>query len=322
MKKQYRVNCAIILLISFFSCHAEIVNPDIKSEIDGILKKQVPVYQLDLKTNEENFERIDSWFQQYVDLNGFTCTYEDRMGPVQCKLKLSKNIPIISTDNISTIIRSPKPFNIYYTKGPRKRALRKALWIPSKIERSKDYIKQLANKFMYQYGYYKQTNNDKIDKAFVVSWRTRPLDLNIKKTEVSTILHRVKFSRVFQGLEVINSKQIVDFHPESLELLSYKNISWTPVNESSGKFKQYLTMDEVLSQIHAFMKEDGDASKIKEVRLAWYQSPDLIFPVMLVKTERVDREIEIYPIEHALVISLVKGLRLDNEDYAFEKPEK
>ncbi len=309
---------SIFLPLMYFSsfCEALALDASFRSDIDKIVNDPVKVYDLDLVENKLVFENIEKWVKRHIDLQKASCRSLDHRESVQCKLEVRENISIPYADADVDGVVSPSPFNIYFDKQPRSRSFHKALWVPTQKTQDKNFIADLGKKFIQRNRFVAVTNNDDIFDFFVLSWKSRIIREEPRAGDTYTILHRAKYFRRFHDLEVINSKQIVDFHPASLEIISYKSIMWTPIDESSGKYFPYLPIEEVIAQVDSFFVDEMEDYKIAEVQLAWYQSDYQIFPVLVIHTQRSEEEEQLYPMEQTLLVSLVKDIRIDEDEVA------
>lgn len=309
-----------LFLYSIFGYAEYVIEPSVIDQIKVILKNPVKIYDLDLKENDRVFKHIDKQFDKYLDLRIFSCKKKDNEKIIQCSHEVKRNVPIAPPGITVTGIIARKPFKIFYNKEPAARSFFKGLWSPSLKVRSKKVIGELGSRFILHNKLFHETEQDKMLNYIVIAWKSQNIGQNVRDSKKYTLRYRVKYSRQFLGWKVINSKQIVDIHPKSLEILAYKNIDWTPIDNSSGKYKPYVSVSDILDQIHNFFAEDKAEYKIKDVQTVWYQSKRMIFPVIQIKSQRPNKIGEFTPIRQTLLISLIEGLGMDEPDYKIVEP--
>lgn len=322
MKRHQKIAVLTIVLLSAASlAHAKVtIDPEIRSQLADILAKPVKVFQLDLKENERNFIRTDKWFEQHFNFNKASRDQSAEGDSVSFKLQLSKNIPVPPTREKVTGVTATEPFNVWYTKEPQRRSFMKELRVPSKRSLPDKEVIEIAEGFIKLNKFCKITDNDKPADPLVISRKVQELRPDAKDIDKFIILQRAEFKRKFYGLEVINSKQIVDIHPDSREILSYKNIRWTPADETSGKSMPYVSQQELIARIDSTFARSEVEYKVAEVKAALFQTDKIIFPVLVVYTEPHIKQSEATPIERVLVISLVEGLPQEKEKRALKRP--
>lgn len=322
MKRHQKTVFLTILLLSAASlAHAKVtIDPQIRSQLADILAKPVQVFQLDLKENDRNFNRTDKWFEQYFNFNKATRKQSREGDSVSFKLRLSKNMPVPPTREKVTGVAPREPFNVWYTKEPQRRSFMKELRVPSKRSLPDKEVIEIAEGFIKLNNFCKITDNDKLVEPLVISRKRQELKPDVKEIDKFIILQRAEFKRKFYGLEVINSKQIVDIHPDSREILSYKNIRWTPADEASGKSMPYISQQELIAQIDSAFAKSEVEYKVAKVKAGLFQTDKIIFPVLVVYTEGRIEQSEATPIERVVVINLVEGLGLEKEKRALKRP--
>lgn len=322
MQKQIKFVAAIIIFFVLTSiAHADvIIDSTIVRQITNILEKPSNVFQLDLKENKIIFDRMDKQFEKYINFKKSKSIKRDER--IMFKLEQKKNIPISPPGITVKGIEPIKPFYVFYVKEPQKRTFMKKIDIPSKRTLPDTSVISVGESFITKNKFCKITTNDILIAPLVISRKRHELKPDIREEDKLTIIQRVEFKRKFFGLEVINSKQIVDVHPDSREIISYKNIMWTPVNETSGESKSYISQREVIAKIDSAFTRSTDEYKVTKVKAGMYQTDKIIFPVLVVYTKpTVDRP-EVIPEERVLIINLTKDLDLDKEKKVVKRPTK
>jgi hypothetical protein len=316
MKKQFIniiVGLIIIFSISVSLAKAQItIAPKIKSTISDILSKPMKLYELDLEENNRIFEHIDNWFEKHINLKEATPTQDKQGGRLSFKILGSKALPILPPGEKVKGVVPKRPFSVLYIKESQKRSFIKELRVPTKRRLPNKDVIEIGKSFIKSNKFCKLTNDDTFGAPLVISRKRHKLGPDAEQEDELTLFQGVVFKREFFGIEVINSKQIVSIHPDSHEIISYKNVRWTPVNEASGKIMPYISQQEVIAKIESRFAKSKTKYKVKKIKAGMYQTDKIIFPVLVIYTEPIENY-EVIPIERVLVISLIKGLDLEEE---------
>jgi len=312
------VSLIIMLVVSASRAQTQItIDPEIRSAITKILSKPMKVFKLDLTENERSFDLMDKWFEKHIDIKKAISRKSKKKDRVSFKLKVQKNIPVSSTGKALKGVEVKRAFNILYIKEPQKRRFIKELRVPSRRSLPDEEVIKTGVNFIKNNKFCKITESDKIGTPLVISRKRHELRPETKQNNKLTIYQRVELKREFFGFEVINSKQTVDIHPDTREIISYKNIRWTPVDEISGESMPYFLQEEVIKKI-----KPTDKYKAVKVKAGMFQTDKIIFPVLVVYTERLAEKPEGIPEERVLVINLVKDLDLEKEKKDERRPKK
>lgn len=312
----------LIVLLNFDLAHAQI-GEQIDQQITRILSKPLKVYKLSSKNNEHIFKVIDTFFDKHLDFRDAK-EFKSENGLVSTKsLQLSKNIVFLSDKVEKYNEQLKEPVTIWYESSPQKRSFQKILRKPSRKSLSSEEVTQLAQKFINMNKFYKETSVDKISYSQVVARKLSRFNEKLKEEDKLTILQRVFFKRNFNGYEVINSKQIVDIHPETQEILSYKSIEWTPVDEASGKSYSYLSKEEIIKHMDNVLGISQNRNVVEEVESVYLQTNMMLIPVLAVSSKPIGASLENRPSEkRTLLVFLVKDLPKPEKETKLRSPKK
>ncbi len=233
MRKKQTIAIMITLLWVFILFPEERTEIDqvIMNQIKDILNNPIKTYKLDKIRTIEHLIIIDKWFLQKTGLSKVKPVKKKDQQQWEYKRLVKKNSPILLKISKKQGLKTDKPFTIRYEKEGLKRSFRKDIRIPTKKQLPKARVIEIGKTLVLSNKFIKESGLDKMALPLMVSWRSHPLKENITEKEKYTILQRVIFKRHFNGKEVINSKIIVDVHPDSEEILSYKHFDWSSIKE-------------------------------------------------------------------------------------------
>jgi len=309
------------LFLSYPVRSETIIDPDIKNQIINILNAPIKIFQLDLKENTRYFNNIDKWFNKRIKFdNVYSQHKKDKR--ITIKMKLSENIQILADGKTLKGAPAKETFYAWYIREPQRRIFLKELQVPSKQYLPEDDVIQIARNFITNNTFCKITQNDKLCSAVVMSRKRHELKPSITEEDILILFHRVEFKREFFGMEVFNSKQVVYIHPDTREILSYKNIMWTPTDEATGESKSYLKAEDVLAKVKEAFAKSEDEYKVVKVKAGMYQTGKIVFPVLKVNIKRKLHKSEAIPIQEVLIINLIEGLDLKLEKKGIRLPIK
>ncbi len=278
-----------------------------RNEIGAILRKPAQVYELDAARNKVVFDRIDAQFARQFDFSKAT-SKQGRSGIQRYKLLVEKNVPIFVTEGTAEGLAPPKAFYARYEKGPQRRAFKKELAVPALRTLDEKTAIALADGWVKKNALCVESDLDAMASPSVASLRRQRLDGVGKPADKMTLLHRVEFKRKVTGLEVINSKQVVELHPTTREVLGYESLNWTPIVATSGKQYPYLSLDETVAQIESQIAKSRAKRRVTSVRAAMFQDEKYVFPVLVVGVESPQGDTTGYVFKGNLVVALVKNI--------------
>jgi hypothetical protein len=180
---------------------------------------------------------------------------------------------------------------------------------PSDATLKEEEVTRLAQTFITRNRFYRVTAMDSLGPVQVVSRIWSSSEDDFREADKKTIFQRVIFKRRFDGLDVIGSKQIVDVNPKTREVLSYKSLGWSPVDESAGKEFRYLDKDEVVAHIDSVLGISTNRNNILSIEPAYLQTETMLVPVIAVESSQSSMSPEDRPSEkRTLLVYLPKDL--------------
>ena len=322
MKKVVILETVIIasLLIPLISSADVTISGEIRSDIARILENPVPVYKLDLSANSTNFKHMDKWFSRYIDFGKAERRKEKRAEEEFYRITLTENNPIAAKVSGSGV-RPRGEYEIWYVKEPRSRIFVKEIRVPSKKNLPETEVIDLGEDFITGYNFCRITDLDRMYDPVVVSRRRMPLRDDVRESDKETYYHSVEFRREFAGHEVVNSKQSVDIHPDTKEVLAYRNITWTPVKEDSGELKSYISLGRLIDDIESAFKDEDISFTVVKVEAGMFQTDVRMFPVLLVQAKETPEPRNYSPEEPALILPLVEFTKLDTDETSVREPK-
>lgn len=305
-----------------------IIEETVESEISRILAEPVVgVFELDAEEGERIFSAIDGYFGKHFDFEAATGETSEDGDRTFYRLEMARNVPIIPTERDISLprgkaIETEKPFNAFYFMEQDRRCFIKELSVPTDSSLKEEEAVEIARAFIEDNGLCAITEEDAFLSSFAISIIREKLGYDIPEPRAETLYEAVIFKRKFFGMEVTNSKQVVCIHPDSGEVLTYINTSWTPVDEESRKTPPYKSKEKVLADIESLLGESEVIYTVTGVEPAMFQTDELLFPVLTVYTEREASDTRATPTGLTLMIPLVEGLELEPDIKEMELPRE
>lgn len=311
MKKQF-ILILIILILYPMAINADLVLSDKdQKEIKEILNKPVNSYQLDIKKKADIFKKIDAWIGQQGDWSGKGVKQIKRDEYLLRRLVTRKNSPILPGADMPDGIVPKVPFGMIALQSDAKRIFYKELTIPTSKKMANDKVEERGRTFIERNGFCLQTEIDKIMRTrFLLLQRQKIMEQGVQP-RAKTLSQEVIFVREIDGLEVFNSKQVVSVHPDSEEILAYRSLNWTPIDNDSAKIPAYFDFKEVIEKIKKAYEKSPYTFEIKKIQLGLYQAKNIIFPALKICVNPIIEENANKPPLKNLVISLAKDLNID-----------
>ena len=316
-----------IILLCMFTlgfvhlCYAEVIlDTSFVSQIKDIMAKPMKIYELDIEARNIAFKKIDDWFGSQIDYKKAVKFDDKNSGRIIYRLSVAENTPITLPGQFKKGVKPAKAFYIFYIVNKNMRSFIKQIHSASDMTLPDSVIVELGRIFLLKSGFYDLSNKDKIMNPEVMSQKRESWD--VKDEGSNVMFQRVLFRREFMGAEVLNSRQIVRFHPETRELLSYKTICWTPVDESSGKEAEYMKVDDVLAQIKDFGGESKSKYYVMKIKHGFYQTETQMVPAIQAFIQPEGNITTGIAEMRRLTISLVQGIELIKKIPVDIKPEK
>ena len=324
MKALQAITILLLVFLLFTSpVHSEIIIDDgTKNQIvEKLSDAPSKVFQLDLKENAVCFNQIDRWFNKRIKFDN-VYLQNKRDGRRVTRLRLSEDIRILTDGSILKGPAITDTSYAWYVREPRRRIFFKESQTPVQQYLPDDMAIQVARDFIVGNAFCKITGNDSFHSAHVMTRKRLSLIPGTKVEDAVIIFYRVEFKREFFGMEVFNSKQVVYLHPDTREILSYKNIMWTPVDEETGRDMSRVTAEDVFTQIQeAFAGSEGEHT-IAKVTVGMYQTDTILFPVLRVHLSRNLPKSDAIPIQEVLMIHLVEGIDVGKKQLEIRRPVK
>lgn len=309
----------VIITITTFLClpsnsQAKInLDKETQSKITGIMQQPIQVYDLDYTEGRRILKRIDDWSNKQLAISGAKRKEYTEGEQSGSHLKLESNIPISVAIEKVVGVKPNRPFDVFYFKKNFDRRFIKDLIVPTTRKLSQEEVERLGKDFIEHNGFHHNTKFDKIGKSKIISHMRRRINKKGGLGEKLVISQIAIFKRIFNGLEVFNSKQIVGIHPNSREILSYKSLNWIPVDERSGKKMVYDSPEKIFKQIESFFSTSPYTEKVSDVHLGMYLVNKMIVPAIRLKVKPQLNSGEREPIRKTLIVGLVKGLNVGKE---------
>ncbi len=301
---------------------AEVVIPeDMLRQIETLTSMTFNLYSLDQAQGEAIYAKIDQWVEGQIPLNDAAQIKGKRSSRLTWVKEASQNTPILIGDEKPDTLPAAGPVRIKYVKKPQGRAFVKALRKPKRTSMDKELVAGLARQFIGQNGFVWQTNRDVMGNHLVVNWVCRTEKSPGKKSLKLFVLQRTILKRTLDGLEVLNSRQIVDLHPQSGEILGFKHLNWMPVFEANSKAVETLRGNDVLVAIQQALKPTSQPYVVTAVKAGLYQGDDTIYPVLAVRVERAPENPPEEPLRKVLIVSLLESTNQPEREEPREWPE-
>ena len=212
-----------------------IVSPEMFVLIETATNSSYGVYPVDKKKHDELLKLVDKWAQFQIPLDDVKKIKDKSSDRVTWVKDEVKNNPIFPEDKEAEGLSPQGSFRIKYVKKTAGRSFLKSIRMPSFHRRTDEDIFEIGRRFIETHGFVAQTTGDRMGRQVVVNRLIDIVGTDDPNTKTLTVLQRAIFERTLDGLEVFNSRQIVDVHPESGEILAYKGLEWMPAKESGRK---------------------------------------------------------------------------------------
>ena len=320
MKRTMVIGCLAVCLLSFGGEQDNPVQipPEVVEKISHVLSEPVISYRLDEKKNQAVFERITGWVKDQMTLDKRNRS-EDRQGEWICYREMVRqNQPILLGDEAVRGVE-PSPFHVFYVEENHRRIFRKEMWVPVSESLSDEQVIRLARGFLNGKQFVAESEADRMGDWDVLSWKQQEMKGEKMAGEPLTAVQRATCSRTYQGRTVVNSRQIVEVHPVTKELVGYKSLDWTPVDETSARLEPAASVEEVIRQIgNAFAGERE--LEIESIAAAWIQTDDRLLPILEIRKVFKPGAEGVSP-NDTILVSLVEKTPLETDPVTAQKPE-
>jgi hypothetical protein len=293
------------------------VPPEIQQAIEDLLDREVSIYDLDEQANRQVFDRIKSWAGNQMDLSTKFRTVDAQGEWVSFKQPQNTNRPIAlgagESDGVETA-----SFNVFFVEETQRRTFRKEIWVPTGESLSDAEVVGMTRRFVSDRDFVVQNALDRLGDCRVLGVGMRRMGPEGPVGDPMTVFQRATCSRLVEDWEVWNSRQIVDIHPLSRELIAYKSLEWTPVKTDSARTVEPVSPEHVMSEIQKAYADEPDAL-IEEVSRAWHQTSEHLVPVLAIR-KRFDSDDKRQSPHDTILVSLVKDMPLKGETGPREEP--
>ena len=299
------------------------IGQEFEQQIEKIVAEPLRVYQLSPTENARVFKTIDTFFHQNLGLNKAK-QIKGRNPQTSTRTRRLPTNLLLLTEGIKKVdTRTKESVSIWYETGPQERRFRKDLSKPVLASVPSNEITQQAQRFITQNNFCRTTARDKIADSQVIARKLKRFSEKAGADEALTVLQRAIFKRQFNGLHVFNSKQVVDIHPQTREIVAYKSLKWTPVDETSGKLYSYLSKEKIIAHIDEVLGVSQKRNKMERLGSAYLQTDKLLIPVLVVEAKPVDVAAQHGPSEkRTLLVSLAQDLPKPEKDTKLRSPKK
>lgn len=298
----------IIIVFLCLTCNIQLtyaqvkMTREIEKQISAIVNLPIKAFELDLEENEKRFQNVDSYFSSYINLDHDTALLEKDSQSITIKNPVSKSKPVTFSANKTERNAVFSEAYTWYTKEPQKRIYTKELNIPAKTKLKDDELVSLSMGFILKNQFCKSSRTDSLVVSELLSRKRSQLGTSGTKLKTEVLFQRVMFKRKVLGMEVLNSKLIVDIYPDLKEVIAYKHIRWTPLKEDTGYSIPKINEKEVVDKIRD--AKTAAYFEVSDVKAMYYQTETKLVPVLAVHMKSLRDTTNINPIEEILIITL------------------
>jgi len=279
----------LLLLPSLWMTSAQAqlqVSPEMYERISSAASASYAYYPADTARHDELLRHIDAWADARIGLNN---AREFKGGSPQRStwvIERAVNTPLFPAGEPGRGLSPEQPFRIKYVKKAAGRSFVKSIRMPVSRRMDEEQVIKTGRHFIEAAGFVVTSEADRIGEPMVIARLLDVLQPGSTKPKTLVVLQRAIFSRSLDGLEVFNSRQIVDVHPETGEILAWKGLDWAPAQESGRKAVKALPAEQLLDAIKNAYRDTASTYHVTAVNEGMYQSAEMIFPVLAVTVER------------------------------------
>lgn len=268
-----------------------------------LLSENCMIFDIDNPEKKRMHSRFDKWVLNNLPKKTKSKIINKEDTEIRAT-KVNHNYSLISSTSKKRILDIKEGFNVFIVLGENKRVITKDISSPSTINISHVKAIEMSKSFIDDMKFIKTTDKDKIHSEYVVLRKIQYINNDGKKIE-KTLSNNVHIQRNLFGLQVINSKQIVSWHPKTEELLSYKILNWLPVKMSTPKKVSCRKYPEVIESINAQVTTRKVPERVRRTKLGYYISGDKVFPVVQLELESIQEPEQSIPLQRNLLFELV-----------------
>lgn len=295
-KKTKAVICILCLLLSHCTALlAELIIPPDKSAIiNRELTRDLNQYPLNLNHAQQIGDKFALWVSQSMDFGAATVRMSRQFdGRETFYEELAENIPIFMFGRGTRGLESDMPVPIIHRRSEGRFSFRKLLDVETQTIIPDETALNMATAFLEDLGLVEQTVMDKFGEIiFPKLVQHNPAEDEEDPDVESVILQQVRFSRLFGGRPVLNSRISVDFHPDTLEVLGFKHYNWALVHERSaspvprGDVKTREQVEDTLRRTAAEYWTPEQEATLTQVIPGWFQTDTGLIPIIAFEISR------------------------------------
>jgi hypothetical protein len=321
MKKSFLFIGGLLLVQIATPVHAGVmIGDDVRDQINRIVLERLTIYPLNVEEGQRILERTDAFFWSYLPRDKATFRKSTRNARVTMKLPVADATPIAAPGNTIKPIEVKEPFYVYYVMDSLKRSFRKDIISFSAKPLPEDAVQAIGEDFVLKNKLTEVTNIDTLGTTEVVTRTRGQLESEGRGTKVYILFQRAIIKRKVEGIEVLNSKQIVDVVPSSREIVGYKVMRWFPLKEDRPEVSSPVSAEEVMAQIESHFQRSKTIYRVTKVSKALYQADKSIVPVLRVLVHTETSDDEMIGEEREIIISLVKEFQFQPHDKRILRP--
>ena len=321
MKESFLFICGFLLVLIAAPIQAGvIVGDDVKGQINTIVSGRLTIYPLNVEEGQRILKRTDAFFWRYLPKDKATFRKSTRSTRVTMKLPVADATPIAAAGNTIKPVEVKEPFYVYYVMDALKRSFRKDVTSFSAKPLPEDAVQAIGKEFVLKNKLTEVTGIDTLGTIEVVTRTRSQLENDGKGKKKYVLFQRAIIKRKVEGIEVLNSKQVVDVVPSSREIVGYKIMQWFPLKEDMAEVGSPVSAEEVMAQIESYFQRSKTDYKVTKVTKALYQADKSLVPVLRVLIQTENIKDEMIAEEQEIIVSLVKEFQVQPRDKRILRP--
>ncbi len=279
-----------------------VLSEETARQLQVLTSKAYSIYPVDQKRQKGALRSIDAWVESIVPI--------DELQPVEeteaerTWVWVARSGVLIGTEGQVRPDAGHGPVRIKYTQEANGRRLVTFFRSPTSIARNKTDVAKIASEFLRKRSFVVETARDRIDGPEVIDRKTRTWAQNGAVENEATVFQRAIFARRVDGLEVFNSRQVVDLHPSYPRILAFKTLAWGPLSEDESRPVRVRESEEILDALRKLFPSSSASYDVTKVEPGWFQKPSVLIPVVAVSLERRSQDDDEPPVRKVLLIPL------------------
>ncbi len=308
--KTRRISVLVVLLASVPYAKGQVTIPSsIDKQIDNLVQTPRRIYRLDFAAATKNLDHIDTFFATQLPLDKAPPQKSGKDQRTTFRLPTDIARPIMLRRAAAKMNWIPAGGSVTYVKEAQSRTFIKEVRVPARSSIPDVELIRMTRSFVTENGLSFGSTVDRLGTATVLTRKRTEVvpDGTTGRTEV--LFQRVQFRREVGGLEVLNSKQIVDVQPDGLELVAYKSIRWIPLDEASGAPAKYVPRSKIIERLNRLVAP-GTARRVEKAKLAYYQTDKALVPVLAFHLNQTQQPSGGRPIREIAIVPLIDDAEL------------